>query len=164
MRSLTQRKARKYSAESGHSPTPVLTTAQNGQQEYAVVVLGVMYPKVRSREPANTAGDDVLHLPPHITRACQSPAVVFYDPFAASGENGLMPHRLVPSNNSVPRENKYQNGHKGSPRVRAEAIEAVARDLARLLANSGQANRTECTGHLTGSPQLPLHLNLRPTR
>lgn len=131
MEPLTKRQAQQHDGESGHSPIAAQAPGQHGQQEHRVVVLGVMYPSVSSRRLSDaTTGS--LHFPSGVTFGRQSSDVVFYDPISSKGSSELTRRRLGGQSGIAPQSPKRRNTPTDSQASRAEAIEAVVRELARL--------------------------------
>lgn len=93
--------------------------------DYKVVVLGVMYPTVFSRQPSNPAIEDLLR---DLAFVGQHTAVIFYDPFSPDGSE-----ELTGGNGRDQQEHRCQAA-KGRSGIRREAIQAVVSDLARLSA------------------------------
>jgi hypothetical protein len=81
MRPLNPMQARQDSGRSLHSPI----------FDYKVVVLGVMYPDVFSRQPSNAAIEEATHLLHDLTFVRRNTAVIFYDPFSPDGSGRYGP-------------------------------------------------------------------------
>jgi hypothetical protein len=99
-----------------------------------VVVLGVMYPDVFSRQPSNAAAEEATHLLHDLTFVRQNTAVIFYDPFSPDGSEELRQHRPSGGTGRDQQELRRRRAVKGSQGTRREAIQAVVSDLECLSA------------------------------
>jgi hypothetical protein len=126
MRPLNPMQARQDSGRSLHSPI----------FDYKVVVLGVMYPDVFSRQPSNAATEEATHLLHDLTLFRQNTAVIFYDPFSPDGSEELRQHRPSGGNGRDQQELRRRKAAKGRQGTRREAIQAVVSELARLSARN----------------------------
>ncbi|WP_317616956.1 helix-turn-helix transcriptional regulator [Arthrobacter globiformis] len=124
MRALNPGEARQASARSLHSPI----------SDYKVVVLGVMYPNVFSRQPSNPAIEEATCLLHDPTFVRQHTAVIFYHPFSPDGSEKLKQYRPSGGNGRDEQEQRCRKAAKGRQGNRREAIQAVVSDLARLSA------------------------------
>jgi hypothetical protein len=97
-----------------------------------VVVLGVMYPNVFSRQPSNPAIEDATCLLHDLTFVRQHTAVIFYDPFSPDGGEELTQYRPSGGNGRDRQEHRCGKASKDRQGIRREAIQAVVSDLARL--------------------------------
>jgi hypothetical protein len=123
MRPLNPVQARQDTGRSLHSPI----------SDYKVVVLGVMYPDVFSRQPSKAAAEEATHLLHDLTFVRQNTAVIFYDPFSPDGEE-LRQHRPSGGTGRDQQELRRRRAVKGSQGTRREAIQAVVSDLECLSA------------------------------
>jgi hypothetical protein len=126
MRPLNPMQARQDSGRSLHSLI----------FDYKVVVLGVMYPDVFSRQPSNAAIEEATHLLHDLTLFRQNTAVIFYDPFSPDGSEELRQHRPSGGNGRDQQELRRRKAAKGRQGTRREAIQAVVSELARLSARN----------------------------
>lgn len=126
MRALNPGQARQDSVRSLHSPI----------FDYKVVVLGVMYPNVFSRQPSNPAIEEATYLLHDLTFVRQHTAVIFYDPFSPDGSDELKQYRPSGGNGRDEEEHRCRKAPKGGQGIRREAIQAVVSDLARLSART----------------------------
>lgn len=102
-----------------------------------MVVLGVMYPNVFSRQqPSDDASDEATYLLRDLTFLRQHSAVIFYDPFSPDGTKELTKFRPPGGNGRDRRELRFRNTDKGKQSTRREAIQAVVSELARLSARN----------------------------
>lgn len=124
MRALDPGQARQDSGRSLHSPI----------FDYQVVVLGVMYPNVFSRQPSNAAIEEATCLLHDLAFVRQHTAVIFYDPFSPDGSEELKQYRPSVGNGRDQQELRCRKAPKGRQGFRREAIQAVVSDLARLSA------------------------------
>lgn len=99
-----------------------------------VVVLGIMYPNPTS-QPVKVRGDDLPELPDDAVSEGQTAAVIFYDPMSAKGSHDLPRYRASTENMA---QNPTQSPSNEKARTRADAIAAVARELARLSRSTRQ--------------------------
>jgi hypothetical protein len=127
---MNPRQAWQDSGRSLHSPV----------SDYKVVVLGVMYPDIFSRQPSNAATEEATHLLHDLTFVRQNTAVIFYDPFSPDGSKGLTQHRRSGGNGRDQQELRSRKATKGRQGTRREAIQAVVSELARL---SGETKITK---------------------
>jgi hypothetical protein len=105
--------------------------------DYKVVVLGVMYPDVFSRQPTNASPiEEAMYLLDDLTFVRQNTAVIFYDPFSPDGSKGLTQHRPSGGNGRDQQELRRRKAAKGRQETRREAIQAVVSELARLSARN----------------------------
>jgi hypothetical protein len=126
MRPLNPGEARQ---DSGRSlPSPIY--------DYKVVVLGVMYPDVFSRQPSNAAIEEATHFLHDLTSIWQNTAVIFYDPFSPDGSKGLIQHRPPGGDGRDQKELRRRKAAKGGQGTRREAIQAVVSELAHLSART----------------------------
>jgi hypothetical protein len=126
MRPLNPGQARQDSGRSHRSPI----------FDYKVVVLGVMYPYVFSRQSSNAATEEATHLLHDLTSVRQHTAVIFYDPFSPDGSEELRQHRRSGGNGRDQQELRRRKAAKGRQGTRREAIQAVVSELARLSARN----------------------------
>jgi hypothetical protein len=61
-----------------------------------------------------------------------TPEVIFHDPLSSNGKDQATQERHQRKPNTLPRKPKYPKKPGNRPSTRAEAIEAVSRDLAIL--------------------------------
>jgi hypothetical protein len=125
MRALDPGQARQDFGRSLHSPI----------FDYKVVVLGVMYPNVFSRQPSN-ATEGATCLLHDLTFVRQHTAVIFYDPFSRDRSEELTQYRPSGGNGRDQQELRCRKAAKGRQGTRREAIEAVVSELARLSARN----------------------------
>jgi hypothetical protein len=126
MRALDPGQARQDSGRSLHSPI----------FDYKVVVLGVMYPDVFSRQPSNAAIEEATCLLHDLTFVRQHTAVIFYDPFSPDRSEKLTQYRPSGGNGRDQQELRCRKAAKGRQGTRREAIQAVVSELARLSARN----------------------------
>jgi hypothetical protein len=126
MKPLNPGQARQDSGRSLRSPI----------YDYKVVVLGVMYPDVFSRQPSSAAIEEARHLLHDLTSVGQNTAVIFYDPFSPDGCKGLIQHRPSGGDGRGQQELRRRKAAKGRQGTRREAIQAVVSELARLSART----------------------------
>jgi hypothetical protein len=91
-----------------------------------VVVLGVMYPNVFSRQQPSDAAIEVR----------QHSAVIFYDPFSPDRSEELTKHRPSGGDGKDQQELRCRKAAKLRQESRREAIQAVVNELARLSARN----------------------------
>jgi hypothetical protein len=123
MRPLNPGQARQHSGRSLHSPI----------FDYKVVVLGVMYPNVFSRQPSSAATEKTVHLLHDLTSVRRNTAVIFYDPFSPDSEE-LKQNRPSGGHGRDQQELRRRQAANGRQGTRREDIQAVVSELARLLA------------------------------
>lgn len=123
-------KSRRQPAD-GHYRRAAPDLEQPRRQESKVVVPGVMYPSA-TPHLAHVTGHELQQLPPSAASEAQSAAVIFYDPMTSKGSHDLTQPRPSAADRPAAQESKHQSPYKNKPRTRAEAIEAVALELARL--------------------------------
>ena len=88
--------------------------------DYKVVVLGVMYSNVFSREPANAAVEEATYLLHDPTFVRQHTAVIFYDPFSPDRSEELTQYRPT-GNGRDQQELRCRKEAKGRQWTRREA-------------------------------------------
>lgn len=103
--------------------------------DYAVVVLGVMYPNVFPRHPSTATIEDATYLLHDLSFGRQHAAMIFYDPFSPDGSTEPIQYRPSAGNGTHQQEHECINAPKDRQGNRREAIQAVVRDLARLSAS-----------------------------
>jgi hypothetical protein len=125
MRLLDPGQARQDSGRSLHSPVV----------DYKVVVLGVLYPNVFSRQPSNAVIEEpyLLHDPAFVR---QHTAVIFYDPFATDRSEELTQYRPSGGDGRGQQKLRCRKAAKVRQETRREAKQAVVRELARLSARN----------------------------
>lgn len=129
MKPLTRQRGQHANKDSG-SPLPTPESTQHFRQEKCVVVLGVMYPSAVP-PPPKVAPNDSPRLSPLVATDWQSTNVLFYDPISSVGSDRLTRARLPEAANAA-EDRERRRILKRRQGARAEAIEAVVRELARL--------------------------------
>lgn len=115
----------------GNYPTPEPELEQPRRQKGRAVVLDVMYPSAAPQLSKGT-GYELPRLPPGTAAERQTAAVLFYDPMSSTERHDPTRQRPSAANGTVSQKPRPQSPCKEKSRTRAEAIEAVAHELARL--------------------------------
>lgn len=136
MRPLAKRQIREHFGANRNSPTTIPDPAQNSPVENAVSeLLGVMYTAGIS-QPREIVRHGQVNPHPGLANGRRSTDAIFYDPISPKGNDERHRERLPRTIQAATREPKRRQTSTGRQVTRAQAIEAVIRELAELSTRS----------------------------